>query len=135
PYDAFLPPCQVRLLQLWDRIGIPHKSKKQVYSHSLRIISFQVDIDTMTVSIPLDSRKAHVAYIWELIAQQRQLLVEWQHLLDWCSWALNIAPLLQPALQSSYAKTWGKHVRNAPIMFLNNKIRHNLSFFADTLEA
>ncbi|EIM82745.1 uncharacterized protein STEHIDRAFT_35770, partial [Stereum hirsutum FP-91666 SS1] len=134
PYDAFLPSRQACLLRLWDRIGVPHKAKKQVYGRSLKIIGFQVDIDKMTVSIPPDSRRAHVAHIREFLAQRRQPLVEWQRLLGWCNWALNVVPLLRPALQSSYEKTRGKQVRNAPI-FLNNEVRHDLSFFADTLEA
>ena len=35
PYDAFMPEKQVRLLQLWDELGIPHNKKKQLYSSPL----------------------------------------------------------------------------------------------------
>jgi len=48
----FFPSKQVSLLELWERIGLPHERKKQEYSHSLFIIGFQVDTVSMTITLP-----------------------------------------------------------------------------------
>ncbi|EKM60531.1 uncharacterized protein PHACADRAFT_189656 [Phanerochaete carnosa HHB-10118-sp] len=52
PYHAFFPSKQVKLLLLWDELGIPHKQLKQIFVHSLTIIGFQVDSAAMTITLP-----------------------------------------------------------------------------------
>jgi hypothetical protein len=52
PYEAFLPKKQYQLLCLWDELGIPHEQSKQVHGTSLRIISFEVDVSSMTITMP-----------------------------------------------------------------------------------
>ena len=51
PYDAFLPSEQVRLLQLWDEISLPHEEGKQISGTSILIIGFEVDPNAMTVTM------------------------------------------------------------------------------------
>jgi hypothetical protein len=38
PYNEYYPMKQVRLLQLWDEISLPHEKSKQLFGKSLRII-------------------------------------------------------------------------------------------------
>jgi hypothetical protein len=47
-----LPSQQVRLLDLWDDIGLPYEDRKQEFGPTLCIIGFIMDPNTMTVSIP-----------------------------------------------------------------------------------
>ncbi len=59
-------------------------------------------------------------------------LRSWQWLLGYCNWALNAYPLLCPALQSSYAKLWGKSIPLAPI-HLNKLVIQDLKWFTHHL--
>src|SRR5258708_37472879 len=59
-------------------------------------------------------------------------LRSWQWLLGYCNWALNAYPLLHPALQSSYAKLWGKSIPLAPI-HLNKSVIQDLKWFTHHL--
>lgn len=43
PYRRSMPSKQVRLLQLWDTLGIPHSDNKQLFGLALEIIGFFVD--------------------------------------------------------------------------------------------
>ncbi len=56
-------------------------------------------------------------------------LRDWQRILSYCDWGLNTYPLLQPTLQSSYAKIRGKKIPLAPIC-LNKQVTRDLSWFA-----
>lgn len=47
-----LPAHHVKLLQLWDALGIPHEEEKQLFSPSLPIIGYQVDVDEMSITMP-----------------------------------------------------------------------------------
>ena len=51
PYDAFLPSKQMYLLQLWDKIGLPHEEAKQISGTCIPIIGFDVDPNAMTVTM------------------------------------------------------------------------------------
>ena len=64
--------------------------------------------------------------------RHRHPLIEWQHNTGSMNWALNLAPLLHPALQSSYSKMAGHTLCNAPI-FLNRHMTADLLWFADAL--
>jgi len=59
-------------------------------------------------------------------------LVEWQCLLGWINWALNVFPLLKPALQSSYDKILGKAHPHTPV-YLNWDVIHDLSWLSTTI--
>jgi hypothetical protein len=50
-YQAFLPSDQVRLLQLWDKISLPHEEEKQICGTCIPIIEFDVDPNVMTVKM------------------------------------------------------------------------------------
>ena len=51
-YSRFMPTNQVKLLTLWDRLGIPHKEKKQLFGVNLTVIGIQVDAKNLTLTLP-----------------------------------------------------------------------------------
>ena len=59
PYQKFLPVKQTKLLQLWDELRIPHEESKQVF-RSLMIIGFNVDPNTMTITMPAKAEASRV---------------------------------------------------------------------------
>ncbi|EIM91710.1 uncharacterized protein STEHIDRAFT_126712 [Stereum hirsutum FP-91666 SS1] len=130
PYGEFYPRKQARLLCLWDYIGVPHEKRKQLNGRALKIIGFRVDLDDLSISIEKDSRRLHATAIRDFLAVRHRPLVEWQRILGWANWFLNVDPLLRPGLQSAYAKIRGKNARNAPV-FLNVAVRKDLGWFAD----
>ncbi|KIJ43640.1 hypothetical protein M422DRAFT_123443, partial [Sphaerobolus stellatus SS14] len=132
PYNKSYPKKQVALLRLWDDIGLPHDEKKQEFGQSLVIIGFHVDPRCMTISIPQSARQELVNVISAFIdssVDRRRPLKKWQQLLGWANWALNVFPLLRPALQSSYDKIAGKHIPEAKI-YLNRSVIRDLEWLA-----
>ncbi|KIJ32474.1 hypothetical protein M422DRAFT_184433, partial [Sphaerobolus stellatus SS14] len=133
PYNSHYPKKQVALLRLWDELGLPHSTKKQEFGSTLTIIGFHVDPLCMSLTIPLSARDELVAAIHHFTESsngQHHPLYQWQRLLGWANWALNVFPLLRPALQSSYSKIAGKSLRNAGI-YLNKAVMRNLRWFAE----
>ncbi|KIJ34231.1 hypothetical protein M422DRAFT_182388 [Sphaerobolus stellatus SS14] len=137
PYDKHYPKKQVVLLHLWDELNLPHNIKKQEFGSSLVIISFHVDPACMTLSISLSAREepgTAIEKFLDMSKSHRRSLHQWQHLLGWVNWALNIFPLLRPALQSCYAKITGKSFRNAGI-FLNKAVIRDLTWFTERIKS
>ena len=128
-----LPLQQARLLNLWDDIGLPYKNKKQEWGPTLRIISFEVDPNAMTVTIPEDARENFLARITEFIdingTDRRHTLHEFQGLAGYANWAFNVYPLGRPGLCNVYAKMTGKTKPNARI-YLNSSIMSELRWLA-----
>jgi hypothetical protein len=89
-YDAFFPSDQVALLQLWDKIGLPHEEAKQISGMCIPTIGFKVDPNAITVKM---SNVKHS----ELVAACAAFTVrgacktfwEFQRLQGWINWALN----------------------------------------------
>ena len=54
-------------------------------------------------------------------------------MLGWANWALNVFPLLRPALNSSWEKMKGKSQMNTPI-WLNASVVTDLRWFANWVE-
>ncbi|KAI0054894.1 hypothetical protein BV25DRAFT_1787109, partial [Artomyces pyxidatus] len=136
PYDAWYPPKQVRLLQLWDFLGIPHEKEKQVFGRSLVITGFLVDPRNMSISLERENVDKLITAVRDFVLNapgRRRPLVEWWRMLGWMNWALNVAPLLRPGLASAYAKTAGMTIRNAKV-FINAAITRDWLWFADCLE-
>ncbi|THU77583.1 hypothetical protein K435DRAFT_877665 [Dendrothele bispora CBS 962.96] len=116
-YEQWMPEKQVRLLQLWDELGIPHEKEKQLFGLILiGIIGFEVDPNAMTITMPLSS-KSDLINAMVVFAQykQRRTLREYQQIGGWCNWALNVYPLLRPGLSQLYHKISGKSEPDAHI--------------------
>ena len=52
PYWMFIPTDQVKILELWDEINLPHKEKKQVYGSIFTIVGIEVNANALTMSMP-----------------------------------------------------------------------------------
>lgn len=56
-HDKLLPEKQVRLLQLWDELGIPHASNKQEFSSVLTVIGYEIDLRNERISVGANAMK------------------------------------------------------------------------------
>ena len=98
-----------QLLQLWDELGILHDKEKQEFGSVLHIIGFEVEPNTMTVTMDADTQKELIELIHAFaIMGKKRTLQEFQRITGHINWALNIFPLLKPGLLAIYAKTAGK---------------------------
>jgi hypothetical protein len=62
PYGKAMLSNQVKLLNLWDELGIPHKEKKQLWGKILTIIGIDVDANNLTLSLSSEKKiRAHFA--------------------------------------------------------------------------
>ena len=134
PYSRIMPSSQVTLLKLWDRLGIPHKEKKQVFGANLTIIGIDVDANNLTLTLPRDNKLELVTLLSEFARTPeksgvRYSLRDFQHLAGWFNWALNVYPLLKPALSNIYSKM-GHSKPDKPLtkLYVNNSIRADLQW-------
>jgi hypothetical protein len=136
PFNRYLPSPQVRLLQLWDELGIPHKEKKQLNGPSLPIIGIQVDANALSYTLP-DEARAHLVgelVEWTNPKGLRRPVRRWQQLAGWFNWALNVYPLLRPALSNVYYKLRQAKNPNSSI-WVNNDVRDDLRWALNKIEA
>ena len=133
-YDAFFPSDQVALLQLWDKISLPHEESKQICGPCIPIIGFEVDPNAMSVRMftAKHSELINTCTIFT-VRSACKTLREFQKLQGWINWALNIFPHLWPALCESYQKIVGKACPNASIQ-VNNTMRWELLWFIHHVE-
>ncbi|KIK42811.1 hypothetical protein CY34DRAFT_12163 [Suillus luteus UH-Slu-Lm8-n1] len=110
PYKKVLPRNMVKLLRLWDAIGLPHEERKQIFGSELPIIELAS------------------------FAQKgsRRSLRDFQRLAGWLNWALNVYPLLRPGLSALYAKTAGKLVSRA-LLWVNRDVVRELNWVINHL--
>ena len=55
PYCKFMPTNQVKLLELWDELNIPHREKKQIFGSPLPVIGIEVDANVLSMTMPADT--------------------------------------------------------------------------------
>src|SRR5260370_2286880 len=132
-----MPTPQARFLKLLNYISLPHEDTKQQYGKIVEIIGFKVDIQKMTITL-LDASKSKLVeairdFVLNLPLPRCQSTRAWLRILGYANWALNVFPLLKPALNSSYNKVAGCSFMGAPI-FLNKQITNDLLWFADQVE-
>ncbi|KAF8580167.1 hypothetical protein K439DRAFT_1265635, partial [Ramaria rubella] len=136
PYESYYPLKQVQLLRLWDILGLPHSKDKQVFGSRLEIVGLHIDPRAMKITMVPNCKLELCSVICSFIdttTGRRRPLVEWQRLLGWINWALNVYPLLKPGLQSSYTKISGKMQSHTPI-FLNRSVIHDLGWITSVIE-
>lgn len=128
PYNHYMPTNQVTLLNLWDRLGIPHKEKKQVFGEKLTIIGIDVDANNLTLTLPEQNKLELIALLNDFArtpekSSVKYSLRDFQHLAGWFNWALNVYPLLKPVLSNVYAKM-GHSKPDKPLtkLYVNNAI-------------
>ncbi|KAF8983037.1 hypothetical protein BDQ17DRAFT_1394002 [Cyathus striatus] len=122
PYQWLLPTNQAKLLSLWDDLGIPHESEKQLHGTRLTIIGFLVNADSLTITMPPGKKQELIKQIESFCAPGaiKQTLCDFQHLAGWINWALNVFPLLRPGLCAVYQETTGSEETNDHIYVTNN---------------
>ena len=107
-----LPSQQARLLNLWDYIGLLYEDQKQEFSSTLCIIGFIIDPNTMTMTIPDDAHMKLLSSISNFLnianTDHRHMLHEFQALVGYVNWALNIYILGCSGLSILYSKIAGK---------------------------
>lgn len=105
PYQMMLPRQQVQLLELWDELGIPHRREKQLHGKYLTVLGIEVDANKMTFTLTREAREQLEKELEEWCQRGvRKRVREWQRVAGWINWALNVYPLLRPALNNVYAK-------------------------------
>ena len=131
-YNFCLPPKQVALLTLWDKLGIPHEVHKQLADRTLTVTGIDVDPAAMTLKLPDEMRTSIVKEIQEFLNKwpNTRTLRELRRLLGDLNWRLEVKPLLRPALLSLQAKTAGLTDPKALIP-LTKRIRRDLQWLAD----
>ncbi|KDQ56019.1 hypothetical protein JAAARDRAFT_109352, partial [Jaapia argillacea MUCL 33604] len=138
PYNQHYPEKQMKLLLLWDELGIPHKKEKQLFSSRLKIIGFDVDPNAMTATMPDEAKADLIQAFREFIRSPpcgscRHSLCDFQQIIGWVNWSLNVYPLVKPALCHMYEKIRGK-VKPLVEIFINKHIHDDLSWLANRLE-
>ena len=139
PYEKDLPRDQYRLLMLWDALGIPHKPHKQIFGSPLTIIGISADPNSMTLTLPDVAKERLVAELrfWTSKPPKTSSgslkLKHWERLAGWFNWALNVYPLLRPALNNVYSKMTGKRSRDQRV-YINNAVRDDLTWALTHIE-
>lgn len=109
PYGCHFPAKQTRLLELWDKLGIPHEHLKQLFGSRLTIVGLDVDTNAMSITMPEQSRTDLVEAVRSFAnLAQRCTLRAFQKLAGWMNWSLNAYPLLRPGMSTLYKKMSGK---------------------------
>jgi hypothetical protein len=140
PYNKLMPSDQCRLLCLWDELGIPHKPHKQVSGCPLTIIGIEVDPNQMTLMLPQPAKERLIAELRYWTAKPPRAssgsfkLKHWERLAGWFNWALNVYPLLRPALNNIYAKMAGKREKDKRL-YINNAVRDDLNWALSHIES
>ncbi|PIL32090.1 hypothetical protein GSI_06795 [Ganoderma sinense ZZ0214-1] len=131
-YGMYIPRDQARLLRLWDDLGLGHDRPKQEHDLRLAWISFEIDSRSSYATLPNDARLKLLAALDDFCGPsrgRRRTLAEFQSLAGYVNWALNVFPLLRPALSNLYHKIADKHERFATI-HVNKAVRTELTWMA-----
>lgn len=129
-----VPLDQAKLLLLFDLLHIPWEWKKQLQGSNLEIFGFWVRSRDLAFSLPDDKKSGLVAALRAFTESKSKTLREWQSLLGWASWGLNVFPLGRWALQSSWEKISGKTYKHLVVPH-NRAVQHNLRWLADRIGA
>jgi hypothetical protein len=133
-YHKVLPTAMVKLLLLWDELGIPHEEWKQIFSSPLAVIGFDVDPNLMKITLKEESKYKLVQEIKAFARfKSRRSLREFEHIAGSLNWALNVCLLIRPGLSALYAKTKGK-TNSMGLIWLNCNIVTELLWAAFHLE-
>lgn len=132
--DKTIPKDQALLLLLFDTLEFPWEWKKQLHGPDLEVIGFYLRPNELVFSLTPEKKEALVSHIHQFLTKPARNLREWQQLLGWCSWALNVFPLGRFALQSAWDKTAGKSrkMMNIPI---NKEVQNDLRWLAEEFKA
>ncbi|KAJ7099889.1 hypothetical protein B0H15DRAFT_796637 [Mycena belliarum] len=134
PYGQLFPADQTALLELWDVLRLSHEPAKQVFGRVLEVIGFEVNANAMTFTMAQSKQTELLAGLQEFTALSsskrlpRHALRRFQQIAGWVNWALNVHPLLKPALSHVYDKIGSKTQLNA-LVYVNHGIACDLDWF------
>lgn len=128
-----VPLDQAKLLLLFDLLKIPWEWKKQLYGEELEIIGHLAKANELSFSLPSEKKAELVAALRIFTSTKSRSLRDWQSMLGWASWGLNLFPLGRWALQSSWDKIAGK-THKALLVPHNKTIQTDLCWLVDELE-
>jgi hypothetical protein len=133
PYKRSYPKDQVTLMCLWDDLGIPHREKKQVFGSPLTIIGISVDVNDLSLTLPEEAKLKLIEELkWWVRPGGKEKLRRWYQMGGWFNWALNVFPLLRPALNNFYPKIKGRR-DSTSLIWINNKIRDDFTWALNIL--
>jgi hypothetical protein len=133
PYGMKFPREQVILMSLWDELGIPHKTHKQVHGSSIPIIGITVDAKELSLSLSSEAKETLIAeLLWWCKPGRKEKLRRWYQLGGWVNWALNVYPRIRPALNNFYPKLKGRR-DSTSLIWVNNSIREDFSWAVKVL--
>jgi hypothetical protein len=134
PYSKYFLSNWTKLLELWDKIGLPHEERKQIYSPIVLFISFDVDSNLMSIPINEECKQALIHQVIEFAQPGKcQTLKEFQSVAGHVNWSLTVFLMLKPSLSAVYAEMTGKPCPLGPIR-VNNAIHKDLLWFAKHTE-
>jgi hypothetical protein len=86
----------------------------------------------MTATLPADAKRDMILFVQRFIntPSRRQTLHDFQELMGYMNWGLNVYPLLRPALCNLYDKTRGKTKRMA-LIYINKAVVSDLQWFLE----
>lgn len=138
-YDRQLPKKQVKLLQLWDRLGIPHEDKKQEFGRCLTIIGYQVDLRRRRVSMVKERMAEIVSQIMSICKPSSALrpvekpLKACRELAGTINWALDVTPRLWPGVQSLHHAIVKVGVSEQKTYIISERVRNDLLWVSQLL--
>ena len=92
-YDEDYTFQQARLLKLWDKIGIPHKKKKQLSGGRLTGLGIEVNANNLLFALPKESKERLEKELEEWGQKGvRKRVKEWQQLVGWINLSFNVFP-------------------------------------------
>lgn len=80
-YGKNMPANQVKLLSLWDDLGIPHEPHKQIFRVRLTVIGIEVDANSLTLTLPKESL--------DNLLEELQSFTSWSKKKRGASWPLH----------------------------------------------
>jgi len=125
-YEKHMPESQVKLLSLWNELGIPHEPCKQLFRMTLTIISIEVNANSLTFMLlkqALDDLLQELQEFMAWLDRKRGALWTlqwWQRLAGWMNWCFNVFPTICLALNNMYPKIAGKDQLLMKIWVNNN---------------
>jgi len=133
-YGCHFPTDQTKLLELWDELGLPHEEKKQIYRPIIPFIGFDVDPNTMMVSINDKCKHNLLDKVHDFAKSGKHCsLKDFQSIAGHINWSLAIFPLLKPGLSAVYAKMANNTQPMASIC-VNNAVQDELLWFTKHAE-
>ena len=121
-YNRYFPSDQTKLLELWDELSLPHEEKKQIYGPIIPFIGFDIDPNSMTVSISNERHHDLLNKVPDFSKSGKwQSSKDFQSLTGHINLSLAVFPLFKPALSAIYAKMANKSQVMATIC-VNNAI-------------